>query len=163
MSELKISTLKDFDVLLCAVDSFIKGNGYFESSMVINSAMEELENCTSLQQCFSIPIQHKLFNMETSLKWVFFLTIVPKKLIELNPDEEFMQQVEEFKIFTQFSPEDAMQLMASIYDVGVQDVVLSHLDDSDSESEDDDDNEDGSEDSDSEESDSLRSSSIIDA
>ena len=158
MSEVK--TLKDFDILLCAVDSFIRGNGNFESSMAINSAMEELENVSSLQQCFSIPIQHKLFNMETSLKWVLFLTIIPEKLIEQNSEEEeFTQQLEEFKTFTQFSCLSAMQLIASIYDIGIQDVVLSHLDD---DSDDESDDESGSDSESESDSDTLQSSSIID-
>lgn len=136
-------TLKDFDLLLCPMDSFIRGNGNFESSMVINAAIDDLEKCSSFQQCFAIPLQHKLFNMETALKWVLFLNIVPQKIIEHSTDdEEFMQTVDEFKEFSSFSCESAMGLISSIYDLGIQDTILSHLEDDDEDDEDDDDEDD---------------------
>ena len=129
---METKTLKDFDILLCPMDSFIRGNGNFESSMVINSAIDDLEKCSSFQQCFAIPLQHKLFNMETALKWILFLNIIPQKIIEHSlDDEEFMQTIDEFKEFSSFSCEGAMGLISSIYDLGIQDVILSHLDDDD--------------------------------
>jgi len=136
-------TLKDFDLLLCPMDSFIRGNGNFESSMVINAAIDDLEKCSSFQQCFAIPLQHKLFNMETALKWVLFLNIVPQKIIEHSTDdEEFMQTIDEFKEFSSFSCEGAMGLISSIYDLGIQDAILSHLEDDDDDDDEDDDDED---------------------
>jgi hypothetical protein len=144
------NTLKSFEPLLLAIDSFIRGNSNFESSIVVNTAIEELEQCSSLQQCFALPIQHKLFNIDTALKWILFLNIVPEKIVEQNAeDEEFSPLVEEFNAFSEFSCSDAMKLIASIYDIGVQDIVLSHLEDD--ESDESDDESDGDEDDDSEE------------
>ena len=146
-----VTTLKNFEPLLMAMDSFIRGNSNFESSIVVNTAIEELEQCASLQQCFSLPIQHKLFNIDTALKWILFLNIVPEKIVEQNAeDEEFAPLVDEFNSFSVFSCKDAMKLIASIYDIGIQDIVLSHLDD---ESDDESDDEDGDEDEDEESSD----------
>jgi hypothetical protein len=137
------TTLKNFEPLLMAMDSFIRGNSNFESSIVVNTAIEELEQCASLQQCFALPIQHKLFNIDTALKWILFLNIVPEKIVEQNAeDEEFAPLVDEFNSFSVFSCSDAMKLIASIYDIGIQDIVLSHLDDeSDGESDDESDDE----------------------
>jgi hypothetical protein len=157
-------TLKDFDLLLCPMDSFIRGNGNFESSMVINAAIDDLEKCSSFQQCFAIPLQHKLFNMETALKWVLFLNIVPQKIIEHSTDdEEFMQTVDEFKEFSSFSCEGAMGLISSIYDLGIQDTILSHLedDDDDEDDEDEDDEDDNSSHSSSDTEDLSKSISDI--
>jgi hypothetical protein len=146
-----MTTLKSFEVLNFAMDGFIRGNGNFESSVVINAAIEELEQCESFQQCFAIPLQHKLFSMETALKWVLFLTVIPDKIIEQeSEDEEFAKQLDEFNTFKEFSSSDALKLIASVYDLGIQDAILSHLDDgSDSDSDDGDD--DGDDDSDSDE------------
>lgn len=151
-------TLKSFEPLLLAIDSFIRGNSNFESSIVVNTAIEELEQCVSLQQCFALPIQHKLFNIDTALKWILFLNIVPEKIVEQSTeDEEFAPLVEEFNSFSEFSCSDAMKLIASIYDIGIQDIVLSHLEDDESDSDEDSDedgNEDGNEDGDSEDEES---------
>jgi hypothetical protein len=126
-----MTTLKSFEVLNFAMDGFIRGNGNFESSVVVNAAVEELEQCESLQQCFAIPLQHKLFSMETALKWVLFLTVIPDKIIEQeSEDEEFSKQLDEFNKFIEFSSSDALKLIASVYDLGVQESILSHLDDS---------------------------------
>ena len=151
-------TLKSFEPLLLAIDSFIRGNSNFESSIVVNTAIEELEQCASLQQCFALPIQHKLFNIDTALKWILFLNIVPEKIVEQNAeDEEFSPLVEEFNSFSEFSCSDAMKLIASIYDIGVQDIVLSHLEDdeSDDESDEDSDGDDIDDDGEDEESSSI--------
>ena len=95
-----MTTLKSFEVLNFTMDGFIRGNGNFESSVVVNAAIEELEQCESLQQCFTIPLQHKLFSMETALKWVLFLTVIPDKIIEQeSEDEEFSKQLDEFNAF----------------------------------------------------------------
>lgn len=151
-------TLKSFEPLLLAIDSFIRGNSNFESSIVVNTAIEELEQCASLQQCFALPIQHKLFNIDTALKWILFLNIVPEKIVEQNAeDDEFTPLVEEFNTFSEFSCSDAMKLIASIYDIGIQDIVLSHLeDDSDDDSDDESDGDsNGESDGDDEESSSI--------
>jgi len=152
-------TLKSFEPLLLAIDSFIRGNSNFESSIVVNTAIEELEQCASLQQCFALPIQHKLFNIDTALKWILFLNIVPEKIVEQNAeDEEFAPLVEEFNSFSEFSCSDAMKLIASIYDIGIQDIVLSHLEDDDSDDDsDEDDNSDGEDGEDDDEDDESSS------
>lgn len=122
--------LKEFDMLLCAMDSFIRGNGNFESSMVINAAVSELEQCTSIQQCFSIPLQHKLFNMDSALKWVLFLATIPEKIIEqFADDEEFAELKDDFNEFINFSTLDSLKLIANVYDIGIQEHILSHLED----------------------------------
>ena len=146
-----MTTLKSFEVLNFAMDGFIRGNGNFESSVVINAAIEELEQCESFQQCFAIPLQHKLFSMETALKWVLFLTVIPDKIVEQeSEDEEFSKQLAEFNTFTEFSSLDALKLIASVYDLGVQDAILSHLDGDSDDGSNDGDSDDGS-DSDSDE------------
>jgi len=147
-----MTTLKSFEVLNFAMDGFIRGNGNFESSVVVNAAIEELEQCESVQQCFAIPLQHKLFSMETALKWVLFLTVIPDKIVEQeSEDEEFSKQLDEFNTFKEFSSLDALKLIASVYDLGIQDAILSHLDDSsdDGDSDDGDSDDGNSDDSDS--------------
>lgn len=156
--------LKNFEPLLLAMDSFIRANGNFESSIVINTAVEELEKCESLQQCFAIPLQHKLFNIDSALKWVLFINIVPEKIIEQNSeDEEFTPLLEDFNTFTSdFSANDSLKLIASVYDLGVQDIVLSHLeDDSDDESDGDSDDDSSNSDDDSDKSSEEISESIV--
>jgi len=152
--------LKDFDILYTAMDGFIRSNNNFESSMVINMALDELEQCTSIQQCFSVPLQHKLFSMDSSLKWVLFLVTIPEKIIEQNSeDEEFMQIMNEFKVFSEFSCVESMKLIASIYDIGMQDNIFLHLDDEDSDNEED--NSEDDEDSDSDDSNSDEESNTV--
>uniref|UniRef100_A0A6C0I2H8 Uncharacterized protein n=1 Tax=viral metagenome TaxID=1070528 RepID=A0A6C0I2H8_9ZZZZ len=156
------NTLKSFEPLLLAIDSFIRGNSNFESSIVLNTAIEELEQCESLQQCFALPIQHKLFNIDTALKWVLFLNIVPEKIVEQNAeDEEFTPLVEEFNLFSEFSCSDAMKLIASIYDIGIQDIVLSHLEDESDEESDEDSDGDSDEDEDEDEESSSINEKIV--
>ncbi len=133
-----MSLVKDFESLHFAIDSFIRSNSNFESSIVINTAIEEIEQCDSLQNVFTIPLQHKLLTLESALKWVFFLTVIIQNLTipdEEDDDEikELFQKLNEFNIF---SSNDALKLIASIYDIGTQEMVLAHIDDeSDSDSE----------------------------
>jgi len=142
--------LKDFDILLYSMDSFIRANGNFESSIVINSAITELEQCESMQQCFSVPLQHKLFNMESSLKWVLFMVTIPEKIIEQeSEDEEFKLILDEFKLFTEFSSNDELKLIATVYDIGLQDTILTHIEDDEDDEEDDEDEEGDDEDDES--------------
>ena len=127
-----MATVKDFEPLYLAIESFIRSNSNFESSVVINAALEEIEQCASLQLTFSIPIQHKLLTLESVLKWVLFLTVIPSALLVDEEDEEYKTKLSEFN---QFSANEALKLVAEVYDMGVQDIILCHIED-DEESED---------------------------
>lgn len=135
-----MSTIKDFEPLNLAIDSFIRSNSNFESSLVINAAIDEIEQCDSLQSVFSVPLQHKLLTLDSALKWAFFLTIIIPNLITVPEDgEEDDEETTEFNTklteFDIFSSNDALKLIASVYDLGVQETVLCHIDDgSDSDS-----------------------------
>ena len=137
-----MTTIKDLDALNFAIDSFIRSNSNFESSIIINAATEEVEQCTSMQLAFAVPLQHKLLTLDSALKWVFFLTIIiPSIISSLAPeegeedDEETKEMNAKLTEFDTFLSTDALKLIASVYDLGVQEHVLCHIDDgSDSES-----------------------------
>ena len=116
-----MTTIKDLDTLSFAIDSFIRSNSNFESSVVINSAIEEIEQSSSLQLVFSVPLQHKLLTLDSALKWVFFLTIIIPNIISSSAPEDGEEDNEEtkeynFKLneFNVFSPTDAFNLIASV-------------------------------------------------
>ena len=133
-----MTTVKEIESLYVAIDSFIRSNSNFESSVVINAAIEEIEQCSSLQLVFTVPLQHKLLTFDSALKWVLFLTIIMSNLI-IDEDEETDDETKEMNIkmntFDDFSASDAIKLIASVYDIGIQENVLCHIEDeSDSES-----------------------------
>ena len=135
-----MTTIKDLEPLSFAIDSFIRSNSNFESSVIINAAVEELEQCTSLQLAFAVPLQHKILTLESSLKWVFFLTNIISNLTSTEADAEVDAEADaedaKLKEFDDFNSNEALKLIASVYDIGVQETVLCHIDeDSDSESE----------------------------
>ena len=92
-----MTTIKDLDALNFAIDSFIRSNSNFESSIIINAATEEVEQCTSMQLAFAVPLQHKLLTLDSALKWVFFLTIIIPSIISSLAPEEGEEDDEETK------------------------------------------------------------------
>ena len=126
------SPLVDHEELFHAVEGFIRANTNFESSVPVNTAIEMIANCTSLQDLFTLVLQRQLLNMDGALHWALFLSLAPARAEEAGDRC--------FSAAAPFSATAALALIASVYDLGVQEVVAEHFEyDSESDEEEDED------------------------
>jgi len=122
------AALADHPILSHAVEGFIRSNNNFESSVAINTAIEDIGKCADIQSVFAVPLQHKLFTMDSALRWVLFLSVAPGRAVQ-EGDAPFSDG-------TKFSPQAALGLVSAVYDVGVQETVWDHFEPEDDEYED---------------------------
>jgi hypothetical protein len=121
------TALTEHEELMHAVDGFIRANANFESSVVLNTTIEMVGACTTLQDVFTTVLQRQLLSMEGALLWTLFLSLAPARAAEMG-DRPFSGG-------SPFSTAAALSLIASVYDLGVAEVVSEHFEyDSDSES-----------------------------
>ncbi len=118
-------------VLLGAVDSFIRANTNFESSVPINAAIDAMEGLSTREAIFSEPLQRQMFNLEAALRWALFMEVAPARAVE-EGDPAFADE---------FTASKSLALVSGVYDVGVQEAVWEHFEDSDSESDEEDEGE----------------------
>lgn len=118
--------LTEHPELARAVEGFIRENANFESSVVLNTTIEMVNTGVTLQDVFTTVLQRQLLGMEGALLWVLFLSIAPARAESLGDRP--------FSVGTPFSAAAALALIASVYDLGVAQVVDEQFADSDSES-----------------------------
>lgn len=106
-------------LLYCAAESFIRDNAYFESSIPVNEALGELGRCATLEAAFAVPLQHKLFAMDTALLWLLFLRVAPGHAVEEGDKP--------FSAAAPFDAAEALSLLTQVYDLGVQDAVWGYF------------------------------------
>ena len=136
-----LATPDAYESLFHAIDGFIRANCNFESSVPVNAAITEIGTSASLQDAFMIPLQRQLFNLDSALRWVLFLTIAPERA-EKEGDAPFAPG--------SFSCQEALALVSQVYDIGVQESVWEHFEDDDDEDDDEDDEDDDEDDEDDE-------------
>lgn len=122
--------LSSFECFFAAVESFVRSGSSFESSTAIDAAVADLGKCTSLQDAFAVPLQHKLFSMDGALRWALFLAVAP--------DHETPGGGPPFANGPKFSTQDAFDLIAAVYDAGVQAAVWDHFGEDEDDEEDED-------------------------
>lgn len=127
------SPLEEHEELFHAVEGFIRSNTNFESSIPVNTAIEMVASCTTLQDLFTMVLQRQLLNMDGALHWALFLSLAPARAEEAGDKP--------FSASAPFSATAALALIASVYDMAVQEVVGEHFE-YDSEDEDEDEDED---------------------
>jgi len=122
------AALGDHVLLSCAVESFVRDNNNFESSLALNAALDDMNTSSDLQTLFEVPLRHKLFAMEGALRWVLFLRVAPERAVK-EGDAPFSAEIE-------FSPGGALDLIAQVYDVGLQEAAWDHFEPDSDEDED---------------------------
>jgi hypothetical protein len=118
-----------YEALFHAIDGFVRANCNFESSIPVNAAIDDMVKLNNLQEIFAIPLQRQLFNFDTAVKWVFFLSVVPTRAQEEG--DEMIANLGEF------SSKEAFNLIAQVYDIGTQENIWVHFDYDDEEDEED--------------------------
>jgi len=122
------SPLGEHEELSLAVEGFIRANTNFESSIPVNATLELLNAQTCIQDVFTMVLQRQLLNLDGALRWALFLSLAPARAEE-EGDRPFSPAAP-------FSAAAALALIASVYDMGVAEVVSAHFEyDSESESE----------------------------
>ncbi len=122
-----MSVLESYSQLSSAVKSFIDSNSNFESSVPVDAAIAEISNLADLMSVFALPLQHRLFSFDTALRWVLFLSVAPEKAVTFGE--------ERFSPNFPFNTEGALNIIAQVYDRGIQDCVYDHFDDEEDEDE----------------------------
>lgn len=127
-----LTALSAHAALYDAVESFVRVNCHVESSILINAALADLGLCRDLNELFSTPIRRQLFSMSVAQNWVLFLRNAPARAAQEDGGAPFSDA-------SPFDTVEAMTLLESVYDIGVQEAVWDHF-------EEDDEDEDGDED-----------------
>jgi hypothetical protein len=109
------AALREHVALYGATENFIRGNSNFESAHPINAVVDAVAACTNFATLFATPLQHKLFTMESALRWVLFLNMAPARAAQ-EDDCSFSPEAP-------FNAGEALTLLAGVYDIGVQEVV----------------------------------------
>jgi hypothetical protein len=116
------SALSDLaPTLFKAVESFIHQNATFESSIVQKRVIDEVGSATDIMVAFAIPMQNTLLTMDGALRWVMFW----RSAIDQDEMDAFPSDT--------FTADAAIRLISQVYDLGFQDAVSHHFEESDSE------------------------------
>ena len=109
--------IADRPVLFRAIGNFVDANTNAESSALVKALVAELGECASLREAFEAPLRHRLFGFDAALLWVLFLSVAPAKAVKEGdppmPDS--------------FSAREALGVLASTFDRGIQCAVLDHF------------------------------------
>ncbi|MFA6166483.1 MAG: hypothetical protein WC700_07710 [Gemmatimonadaceae bacterium] len=124
--------LAAYESLSAAVESFVQSNTNFESSTMLKPVVDDLKACTDLNQLFILPLRQRIFSFSSALVWVVFLKNMPCAVEDEAPP---------FSAAVEFSADKALETIASVYDLGMQEAVWDHFEDSDDEDSDDEDEE----------------------
>jgi len=119
--------LRDHEELTLAIESFLRENTNFESSIPVNGALDAIAPLTTLQEVFTLPLQRQLLGLEGALKWALFLSLAGARAVDAGDAP--------YSAAAPFSAAAALTLIAQVYDLGVSEVVDAHFEDSDYESE----------------------------
>lgn len=114
----RATPLSEHEELSLAIESFLRENTNFESSVPVNSAVDAMAALTDIQEVFMLPLQRQLLNMDGALRWALFLALAPARAEECG-DRPFSA--------APFSADAAMALISSVYDLGVGDAVYAHF------------------------------------
>ena len=128
----EVAALRDCPILAYAVNNFIEANCSFRSSVVIAQAQEACAACPGWGDLFIAPLQQKVFTLETALGWALFLRLAKARSIE-EGDEPFPGE---------FDANEALTMLASVYDTGAQELVYAHFEGDEDEDSDDEDSDD---------------------
>lgn len=107
--------------LVKAIDNFLNDHSGFESSVAHGEMLNDIRECTTLNDVFLVPLRHKIINMESALKFILFLRIATKAPID-DAEPDFIGD-------SKFSTEEAFASIEELYDLGVQGAVHAHVDD----------------------------------
>lgn len=120
------STLKNCPTLLEAVESFIRGNSTFESSVLIKLVVEAVADAQSLDAAFVIPIQKGLLNMDGALLWALFLDTAARGSVV---EDAGLGELGALNLAGAFT------IIRQVYDLGLEAAVLDHFGGDESEEE----------------------------
>ena len=118
--------LSEHEELTLAVESFLRENTNFESSIPVNGALDAIAPLTTLQEVFTLPLQRQLLGLEGALKWALFRSLAGARAVDAGDAP--------YSAAAPFSASAALALIAQVYDLGISEVVDAHFEDSDYES-----------------------------
>lgn len=109
----------DVDIL-SGIESFVRDRCNVESSVVVDSCIDDLLAASSLEAMYAVPIQHRMFTLLDAIAWAFFCNTLQKS-----------GKLGDFA--TSFDAGKAMHLAESVYDLGTQELVWSAFGDDETE------------------------------
>lgn len=118
------ATVGDRPALAAAIESFIDDNTVFESTVPVEEALVAIRAAKSLTEAFRAPLQSQLFDMRGALLWTLFMSTAPALGAE-EGDAPFEEG-------DAFVAAEALALVATVYDRGVDAAVGAHFDDEES-------------------------------
>lgn len=126
-----------------AAEKFVADNSGFESSAVGEAVRRDLARAPSLHAAALVPLRHKVFGFETSLKWAFFVHTAAGRFFGVDAEEEVPASFRDSTRWPAFEPGRFFGEMVAIYDLAVDAAVWDHCasdsEDEDSEDEEEDD------------------------
>lgn len=96
------------------VKEFLGESAAVESSFILETVVDAVGECTTLQEMFKVPLQHFLFGMDVALRWVLFLRVLFTK----------------FQQFGELNCNEAFGVIIQVYDLGVEGLMPESFEDS---------------------------------
>lgn len=106
--------LKSNDLCFDFVKEFLGESAVVESSYILETVVDAVGECTTLQEMFKVPLQHFLFGMDVALRWILFLRVLFTK----------------FQQFGELNCNEAMGVVIQVYDLGVEGLMPESFEDS---------------------------------
>lgn len=116
--------IDDVPRLISAMDRFCSEHSHFESSTVGSMVHGMMAESSDMNEAALVPLQHKIFDFDSALKWGFFLMqAVPRILAEDGDESAFPFDVAVYN-----------NELVGIYDVAVESTVWDLCEEEDDES-----------------------------
>lgn len=124
----KEKCMKSINDIHDALVDYIAHNSTFESHDAIESSIKKIEQSSSIEGIFRIPIEDRLFNFTNSLQWLYFICFV----INIIKDEHIIIPTA-FNIA--FSTDSAIVYLSNKYNAANETFYQDYFNSSDSDSE----------------------------
>lgn len=128
-------------ILMTAIESFLRDHSNVESTVAHDTMFKDIEECTTLDEVFLVPLKHKMLNMDNALRFILFLTIASATPIK---DEDSGEEDPDFLPEGRLDHTKAYGAIESCFDLGVKAAIWDYVDkaiDGDSDDEDEGDDE----------------------
>ncbi len=99
---------------------FLNDNLCFESSTVLDQAIDAISKSVSLTDAFRVPFRYKILDYDAGLRWVHFLTICGPKIMASSMSENGSGLSTDDR---RLRVEEALVDLAEIFDLAVQDLL----------------------------------------
>lgn len=117
-----IIAVGDCERLLGALDRFVTENSGFESSIAGDLVHDGLSAAADINSAAMVPLSHKVFGFETSLRWGFFLHHAPARIVSEDADT-IPPAFQDAQAWPPFDPGQYFTEIVKVFDLAAEQYV----------------------------------------